>query len=130
MQTPTYTSRRRLLACVATLATGPLTVAAVARDHIVTVAIQVSARGLDLSRPADAQTFYTRLEKAAWIACTQGDRVDLLPVDDTNGCRQKALGESIRSAHAPILTQIYLNTHTLREAVALGIEVPVQVAAK
>jgi hypothetical protein len=29
-----------------------------------------------------------------------------------------------------LLTQVYLETHTLREAAAHGIDVPVQVAAK
>ena len=33
-----------------------------AKDKLVTVSIQVSPQGLDLSQPADAQTFYTRLD--------------------------------------------------------------------
>lgn len=101
-----------------------------AKDHNVTVAIHVSTQGFDLNRPTDARTFYARIENAAWIACTRGDRVNLLPVDDLNGCYQKALGGAIRSAHAPLLTHIYLTTHTLGEAAALGIEVPAQMAAK
>lgn len=104
--------------------------AAVAKDHNVTVAIHVSAKGLDLSQPAGAWTFYTRLENAAWVACTRGDRVNLVPVDDVRGCYEKALGEAISSAKVPMLTQIYLATHTLREAAARGINVPAQMAAK
>jgi len=96
----------------------------------VTVAIHVSTTGLDLSQPADASTFYTRLENAAWVACTRGDRVNLVPVDDVKGCYEKALGGAIRSAKAPTLTQIYLANHTLQEAAAHGIGVPAQVAAK
>jgi hypothetical protein len=30
----------------------------------------------------------------------------------------------------PLLTQVYLETHTLRQAAAHGIDVPAQVAAK
>jgi len=101
-----------------------------AKDHDVTVAIHVSAQGLDLSQPADARTFYSRLKNAAWVACTRGNRVNLAPVDDVQGCYEKALGGAIRSAKAPVLTGIYLETHTLQQAAKRGIEVPAQLAAK
>ena len=38
----------------------------------VTVAIQVSTQGLDLSQPAGAHQFYRRLQQAARVACTHG----------------------------------------------------------
>jgi UrcA family protein len=101
-----------------------------AKDHDVTVAIHVSTQELDLSHPADAQTFYTRLKNAAWVACTRGNRVNLVPVDNLQGCCENALGGAIRSAKAPLLTQIYLETHPLQEAAKHGIEVPAQMAAK
>jgi UrcA family protein len=101
-----------------------------AKDHAVTDSIQVSTRGLDLTRPADVQTFYNRLDYAAWVLCTRGTRVALVPVDDFKGCYAKALGDAVRSANMPMLTQIYLQTHTLQEAAAHGISVPAQVAAK
>jgi UrcA family protein len=104
--------------------------AAVAKDYKVKVAIHVSTQGLDLSQPADAQTFYTRLEHAAYVVCTHGNRVDLVPADDEKRCYEKALGEAIRAAKMPLLTQIYLETHTLQDAAARGIEVPAQVASK
>jgi UrcA family protein len=100
-----------------------------AKDHIVPVSAQVSTQGLDLSRPADVQTFYTRLQNAAWMVCTRGTRADLLPSDNLKGCYEKALGDAVRSAKKPLLTQLYLGNHTLQEAAAHGIEVP-QVAAK
>jgi UrcA family protein len=96
----------------------------------VTVAYQVNAKRLDLRQPAGAQEFYGRLKKAAWIVCTHGNRVDLQPSPDREGCYEKALGDAIRSANVPLLTQVYLETHTLREAAAHGIDVAVQVAAK
>jgi UrcA family protein len=95
----------------------------------VTVAIHVSTQGTDLGQPAGAQVFYARLQNAARIACTHGNRVDLVPTD-TNACYEKALGNAIRSANSPLLTQVYLETHTLREASARGIKVPAQLAAK
>lgn len=101
-----------------------------AKDKIVTVAIRVSAQGLDLTQPADAKEFYTRLQNAAWVACTRGTRVDLLPVDHLQGCYQSVLGDAVHASNKPLITQIYLATHTLQEAAAHGIEVPAQVAAK
>jgi UrcA family protein len=96
----------------------------------VTVAYQVSAKGLDLRQSAGAREFYGRLKKAAQIVCTHGNRVDLHPSPDPKGCYEKALGDAIRSANVSLLTQVYLETHALREATARGIDVPVQVAAK
>ena len=87
-----------------------------AKDHNVTVALRVSAAGLDLSRPADAQTFYTRLRKAAWVVCTHGNRVDLVPADDEKGCFEKALADAVRFVKAPMLTQIYLANHLIQGA--------------
>ena len=101
-----------------------------ARDHNVTVALPVSAKGLDLTRVTDARTFYTRLKNAAWVACTRGNRVDLLPVDDVKGCYEKALGGAVRATKAPLVTQIYLSSHTIQEAAAHGIEIPVQTAGR
>src|SRR5215472_4090808 len=102
----------------------------VAEDKIVTISVPVSSTGLDLSQPADAQRFYTRLKNAAWSVCTRGTRVDLLPVYHLQDCYEKALGDAVHDSNTPMLTRIYVETHTLREAAAHGIGVPAQVAAK
>ena len=57
-------------------------------------------------------------------------RVDLKSVADLKGCYERALGSAVRSANLKLVTQVYLQTHTLQEAAAYGIVVPVQVAAK
>jgi UrcA family protein len=101
-----------------------------AKDHAVTVSIQVSTQGLDVSQPRGAQELYWRLQYAARVACTHGNRVGLEPSPDPDGCREKALADAIRTANLTLLTQIYLASHTLREATAHGIDVPVSVAAK
>jgi UrcA family protein len=101
-----------------------------ARDHIVTESYKVDTQGLDVSRPADAQTLYTRLSNAAWFVCVRGMRADLLPADDRKSCYEKALGDAVRVTNRPLVTQIYLATHTLQEAAAHHIELPEQVAAK
>jgi UrcA family protein len=96
----------------------------------VTVAIRVSAKGFDLSQPADAQKFYYKLQYAARVACSGGNRVDLAPPADPRECVEKALAGAIRAAKTPLLTQIYLDAHTLREAATRGIAVPAQLATK
>jgi UrcA family protein len=96
----------------------------------VTVAIQVSTQGLDLSQPAGAHELYTRLQRAAQVVCTHGMRVDLAPSPDPRECYEKALGNAVRAANLKLLTQVYLASHTLQEAAAHGIDVPVQIAAK
>jgi UrcA family protein len=124
-----FTSTRSLLATVS-IAGALLAGNASAANHEVTVTIIVNTQGLDLTQPAEAQKFYTRIENAAWIACTHGNRVDLVPVDNLKRCSEKTLGGAARSAGVPMLTQIYLTDHTLRQAAALGIPVPAQIAAK
>jgi UrcA family protein len=102
----------------------------VAREHDVTVTHRVSTQGLDLATPAGAHELYVRLQNAAWFVCTRGDRVDLRPVPDPPACIEKALGEGVHSVHQPLLTQVYLETHTLAQAASYGIEVPAQLSAK
>lgn len=121
MSTKTTSHRTRSLlgaALTCMLLSGTLA----AQDRLVTVAIHVSARGLDLTRARDAQTFYSRLEKAAWAACMSGNRVDLAPVDDFQNCYDQALAGAVRSAKTLLITQIYLNSHTSEETVAQRIE--------
>jgi len=101
-----------------------------ARDHNVTDSIAVSTQGLDLSKPDDARTLYTRLRNAAWVVCTRGTRVDLVPLENPMGCFEKALGNAVRIARTPLVTQLYLQTHSLKDATDLGIEIPAQIAAK
>jgi len=99
-------------------------------QEVFTVAYRVTTRGLDISQPAGAHELYSRLQHAAQVVCTHGMRVDLAPSPDPQGCYEKALGNAVRSAHLPLLTQAYLETHTLREAAARGIDLPVMIAAK
>ena len=100
-----------------------------AKDQEFTIAYRVNTHGLDLSQPVGAQELYSRLKHAAQVVCTHGMRVDLKPVADESACYEKALADAVRSVNLPVLTQVYLLTHTLQQAVARGIDVPAQVAA-
>src|SRR5580704_1932654 len=74
-----------------------------AKDHEATVAIHVSTHGLDLSQAAGAHELYTRLWHAARLVCR---RDGLEPSPDPWVCYEKALGDAIRSARMPLLTQV------------------------
>jgi len=124
------TSRPIRLLLAATLACAPMAERAAAGDHRVTVSTHVDTAGLDPSRPADAQELYDRIRSAAEFVCGRADRVDLAPSDHPQGCYEKALGNAIRTANLPLLTQIYLSTHTLQQALAHGIQVPPELAAR
>lgn len=101
-----------------------------AKDYHVIVSKPVSTAGLDLGNPADAQTLYMRLRRAADDVCTRGIRADLLPSDDPRACLEKALGNAVRQAHAPLVTEAYLVNHTLHDAAVWGIELPAEVAKR
>jgi UrcA family protein len=102
----------------------------VAVDRVATIELHVRADGLDLSQTVDATTFYARIKHAAWVACTHGNRVDLVPLDDPKACYEEALGAAVAAIKVPLLSQMYLATHTPQQAAACGITAPVQIAAK
>jgi len=104
--------------------------AVAAEGRLVSVALKVSTQGINPSTSAGARELYSRLKNAAWIVCTRANRVGLEPSPAPGACSENALGEAIRSAHMPLLVQAYLETHSLGQAAAHGIDVPVQVAAK
>ena len=117
--------------CTAVMLAGSLCAGnLLAKDHDITVALRVSAAGLDLSRLEDAQKFYMRLKNAAWVVCTGADRVGLESVDNPAGCAEKSLGAAIASLDSPAMTQIYLATHTLQQAANYGIRVRLQAATR
>jgi UrcA family protein len=103
---------------------------ALAESREVTVAIHVNTQGLDLSQSVGAQKFYERLKHAAQVACTHGNRVDLLDSPNPAACYEAALGNAVRSVKLPLLTLIYLETHTLRTAAAHGIHMPPPITSK
>jgi UrcA family protein len=96
----------------------------------VTVAIPVRVSAADLGSRAGTLAFYQRLQDAAWVACTRADRVGLAPVDDVHECTERALGAAIGSAHVALLTEVYLESHSIKEAKAYGIEVPIMAGTK
>ncbi|MGP8033864.1 MAG: UrcA family protein [Steroidobacteraceae bacterium] len=130
MSTLTRSTRASSLVGAAALACTCFAGNASAAEHVVPVSVPVSSQGLDLSKSEDAKTFYVRLQNAAWVVCTRGTRVDLVPSDDLRGCYEKALGDAVRSVQTPMVTLVYLATHTLQEAAAHGIQLPAQYAAK
>lgn len=111
-------------------ATAAAVLATSVRADEVTVHYSVSAAGLNLSQAADAREFYRRLEHAARVVCTHGNRVDLVPLNDIHGCFERTIGNAVRLANKPELTAVYLQTHSSQAAMASRIDVPLQVAVK
>jgi len=101
-----------------------------ANDKEFTVAYRVNTQGVDLSTPAGARKMYSRLKHAADVVCTDGNRVDLAPPPSPTACFEDALANAVRSLNSPLLTQVYLETHTLQQAAIHNIDIPALVAAK
>jgi UrcA family protein len=101
-----------------------------ATGHQVTIKVPVSTAGLDLSQSAGARELYVRVQRAARVACTHGNRVGLAPPTSFSGCYEKALGDAVHSAHQPQLSIVYLAAHTARDAATYGIEAPVWLATE
>jgi UrcA family protein len=130
MYTRTASISARFLLAAAPIAYSLFAGNAKANDHVVTDFIAFSKHGLDLSEPAGAQQFYRRLGYAAYVLCIRGNKVGLAPVPDPRGCYERALAEGIRYTDMPLVTLMYLSTHTARDASARGIAVPAELAAK
>ncbi|MFL6604705.1 MAG: UrcA family protein [Steroidobacteraceae bacterium] len=130
MYTQTAAISSRALLGFAVAACAFLVSNARAETHEVTVAVHVSTQGLDLNQDAGARGLYLRLRRAALVACGDADRVGLQASADPVACYETALGNAVRSVRLRLLTQIYLESHTLRQAAAHGIDVPAQIASK
>jgi UrcA family protein len=131
MNTKVPVPNAKVFICIAAMAVCAVLSGSVqAKSHEVTVKISVSTAGLDTNLPAGAGELYRRLQKAASIVCGSGNRVDLRPLTDFAECYEQAVGDAVRSANRPQLTLVYLRTHTLQDAAARGIDVPLLVAAK
>jgi len=101
MNSESHWFNSKLSICINALAAcAILSGAAQAKDQDVTVSVKVSTAGLDLSQPGVARELYGRLHKAAFNVCSTGNRLDLKPLSpiEFEGCVQKALGDSVRSA--------------------------------
>jgi UrcA family protein len=102
---------------------------AAAAGHPIPVSIHLSTRGVDLGNPTEARRFYEKLKYAATVVCTHGDKAGLEPLPSPKDCADKSLADAIRSVNAPRLLEIFLETHTVRQASALGIIEPPKLAA-
>ncbi len=131
MNTKASSLTTKPLICFAAVAACAVLFSAVeAAGNEVTVKVPVSTVGLDPTQPAGARKLYVRLQRAADIACTHGNRVDLQPPTSLHDCYEKALGDAVRSARQPQLNIVYLATHTARDAAKYGIVSPALMAAK
>jgi UrcA family protein len=126
-----YTQSASVRTLLAIIIAGSLVAGiAQAKEHTVVISNTVSTSGLDLGDPADAQTLYTRLRRAANDVCTRSTRVDVPPTDNLPRCFEEALGNAVRLANSPRVTQAYLANHTLHDAATWGIDLPAELAKR
>ena len=131
MNTNSKSLNTKLSVCIAAVAAcAALSAPIQAQGGEVTIKIPVVSQDLDLNQPAGARAMYQRLHSAARIACTHGNRVDLAPATSYVACYEQALAGAVRSFNRPQLTAVYLQAHTLQDAVARGVAVPTLAAAK
>jgi len=131
MNTNPHMTRANALICIVAVAAGTiLSGGAESKSRVVNVSYHVSTDGLDLNRPADAGQLYSRLEHAAGIVCSHGNRVDLEPLAHPSDCYENVVGNAVRSINRPQLTMIYLRKHSVQDAMTRGIDVRLLAAAK
>jgi UrcA family protein len=70
----------------------------------------VSARGVNLSDPVQAQQFYVKLQQAARQVCQAGGDRPIASGEDLSCVRQN-MQDAIRAANAPRLTALLENTY-------------------
>jgi len=114
---------------IAALASSVLLAAAVQAGDIFPIKVTVTTTGLDLNQEAGIRKLYSRLKIAADAVCNDLYRVGLQPVSNYVDCYEKALGDAVQSVNRPQLTQVYLGAHTLKDATAYGVKVPLLQAA-
>ena len=101
------------LLATATLATG-LTVdhasAASAYDEPKNVVVRYS--DLNLSQPQDASTLYNRIQRAARVACENGEAESLARLQRFHRCVDQAVTNAVAKVSSQQLTEIYeVQTH-------------------
>jgi UrcA family protein len=121
---------RRTCLGIAALTASVLLAGAVQAGSTFPITVKVNAAGLDLSQVAGIRALYSRLKTAADAVCGNAYRVGLQPVASYADCYEKALGAAVQSVNQTRLTLEYLGTHTLKDAAAHGIELPVHMASK
>jgi len=74
--------------------------------------VTVSYRDLDLSRPADVQRLYHRLQEAASGVCMAPSVADLARRAAFNRCYQSVLESAVSEVHSPQLLALYQASQT------------------
>ena len=114
---------------LAALTVSILLAGAVHAGNTFPIKVTVNTAGLDLSRETGLRELYSRLKTAADAVCNDVYRVGLQPVANYADCYEQALGAAVQAANRPQLTQVYLRAHTLQDATAHGVKIPLLAGA-
>jgi UrcA family protein len=114
---------------VAALAASVLLTGLVHAGNTFSIKFTVDTNGLDLTHEAGVRDLYSRLKNAADAVCNNVYRVGLEPVANYADCYEKALAAAVKLVNKPLLTQVYLDAHTLKDAAAHDVKVASLAAA-
>jgi UrcA family protein len=102
-------AKRCALVCVATLAAGlavnQASAASSSDDAPRSVVVRFS--DLNLARPQDARTLYTRIQVAARVACGDVENADLARFSRFHNCINEAVTKAVSSINMQQVTEIH-----------------------
>jgi UrcA family protein len=98
-----------LTAAAAFAVAGSASATSLAHHGLVTTKVAVPAADLDLSRPSDAATMLSRLERAAQEACgaSQFSVREYQAAVRRSGCYREALDQAVNGLNEPAVSVLY-----------------------
>jgi UrcA family protein len=101
-------AKRCALICVATVAAGlAVNQASAATFDEAAKSVVVRFSDLDLAQPQDARTLYSRIHKAAEVACGDVESVDLARFARYHNCIQQAVTNAVATLNVQRVTEIH-----------------------
>jgi UrcA family protein len=100
-------AKRCALICVATVAAGLAVNQAFAAPSDEAKSVVVHFADLDLAQPQDARTLYSRIQRAAKVACDDVESVDLARFARYHNCIQQAVTNAVSTLNVRRVTEIH-----------------------
>ena len=103
-------AKRCALICVATIAAGLAVnqASAAPSDDDAVKSVVVRFSDLNLTQPQDAQTLYSRIQRAAREACGDAESVDLARFARYHNCVDQAVTNAVATVNVRQVTEIHM----------------------
>jgi len=109
-------AKRCALICVATVAAGlAVNQASAAPSDEAVKSVVVRFSDLDLSQPQDARTLYSRIQRAAQLACGEAETADLARFARYHNCIEQAVTNAVATVNVHQVTEIH-QAQSLRQS--------------